>query len=587
MPKTSLAALAACIIALATICGYGRSSQAQPTQRWLIRILPDGSVSPHSAPVRRVDRVYYLTEDLETWGSDGVVIEASGAVLNGNGHRLKGDGARGTRGVLVKASHVEVVNLLVETFQHGVMVAGAESVEVRNLTVSKCSEGISVVNSSVVRVTGNLLIDSVTSVNLLFSHSVEITENRVVGGVWGIYAMNLTGVTVVRNTVINSSWGLMLLYSSGAKVVGNEFWGCGVYVRGSFRNTFSENRVNGKPLVYLERIVGGEVRDAGQVVLVRCQGVKVANLSISRASVGVLLYESSGSTVEGSNLSRNNWGLMLHTSHNNTVRGNWVEGNDVGVYLYESSGNRVAGNVLLRNGLGLWLACSASNSVNGNCFIANRVQASAGCGENRWVGAEGGNYWSDGPDENRNGGWYANVPYRVGPGNIDERPLTACPLESVLKLPAPYCALALSPHEERVFVNEYFYVAIKAESLLPLKTVRFEIRGREWVETESFAWERSSGQWDAARKIVRMMARSPGATTIEAFLRDAAGRQTSCTITVNVIEREPKAETVKVEPTPRSDHMTLLVTSVALAAAGIAAAFAVKRKRPALANQTR
>ncbi|MEM1847986.1 MAG: NosD domain-containing protein [Thermofilaceae archaeon] len=584
MLRLGLTVLVASVVALALICGYGQRSQAQASQRWLIRILPDGSISPHGAPVRRVDRVYYLTEDLEAWGSDGIVIEASGIILNGNGHRLKGDGARDTRGVIVRGSRVTVLNLTVEAFQLGVMVTGAEGVEVRNVTVLKCSEGVSVVNSTGVSVIGNLLVDTVTGVNLLFSHSVEVAENRVVGGVWGIYVMNSSSVTVARNTVVNSSWGLMLLYSGGAKVVENELWGCGVYVRASFRNTISNNSVNGRPLVYLEEVEGGEVREAGQVVLVRSRGVRVANLSISRASVGVLLYESSGITVENCTLSRNIWGIMLHTSHNNTIRGNWVESSDVGIYLYESKGNLVAENALLRNGLGLWLACSARNTVQGNCFIANRAQASAGCGENRWTDYGGGNYWSDGSDEDRDGDGYADDPYRVGPGNIDERPLTACRLESVLRLPAPFCTLELLSQPSEVLAGEYFLVAIKAESPLPLKAVRFEIRAGEQRETGYFAWDRSSGPWDAVRKVFRTRARLPGTATIEAFLKDSAGRQTSCATTVNVVERGPQSEVGNPELAPQLNLPALAAVAVMLAAAGLVAALVKMRGRRATAS---
>lgn len=529
-----LAPLTAILVALAACLGSMPPAAAQTAQSRLILILSDGSVSPRGAPIERIGNVYFLLADLEAWGSDGIVIEASHAVLDGRGHRLVGDGTRGTSGILVRGVGVVVRNLYIEGFQRGVLVSAASNVEAVNLTVARCSEGVSVLNSTDVRVLGSSLANNIAGVNAIFSHNVEVAGNSIERGVWGVYVANVTSFTLSRNRVANSSWGLMLLFSPGAKLLENEFWGCGIYSIASLGCYAVDNTVNGKPLIYLEGAANVEVGEAGQVVLVNCTSVRVSKLSIQKASVGILLYKTKQSIVESCNLTGNIWGVMLHGSTNNTLAANWVEGNDVGIYLYESQGNAIFENVLLRNGLGLWLACSSSNRIYGNCFILNRMQASAGCGENLWQGVGGGNYWSDADDTDLNDDGIADRPHKVGWGNIDEKPLTACPLPKVLQLPPPACSLTLKGNAT-LEGAESFAVAVKSEGALPPKALRFTLQaGGLSNKTNWLDWDRSEGLWDAILKTARLKAPASGAVIVEVDVKDAAGRTAKCSIAVNV-----------------------------------------------------
>jgi len=86
------------------------------------------------------------------------------------------------------------------------------------------------------------------------------------------------------------------------------------------------------------------------------------------------------------------------------------------------------------------------------------------------------------------------------------------------------------------------------------------------------------------RKVFRTRVRLPGTAAIEAFLKDSAGRQTSCATTVNVVERGPQSEVGNPELAPQLNLPTLVAIAAMLAAAGLVAALVNARKRRAAAS---
>jgi parallel beta-helix repeat protein len=151
-----------------------------------------------------------------------------------------------------------------------------------------------------------------------------------------------------------------------------------------------DNTVNGKPLVYLEGVTNYSVGDAGQVVLVRCDSIRVENLNLSRASVGVQLWETNSSTISWNNITNNDDGV--------------------------------------------WLDYSFNNEIYHNSFINNTSQVSSDRSVNVWDDGypSGGNYWSDytcldlykGPYQNETSSdGIGDASYVIDANNTDRYPL--------------------------------------------------------------------------------------------------------------------------------------------------------------------
>jgi parallel beta-helix repeat protein len=119
------------------------------------------------------------------------------------------------------------------------------------------------------------------------------------------------------------------------------------------------------------------VGDAGQVILVNCDNIRVENLNLSQATIGLQLLETNNTIISGNNITYNSEsGIWLASSSSyNSVSGNNITGNWNGVSLIGASYNSISGDNIAGNGFGIWLLSSSYNSVSGN-----NIAASGHCG---------------------------------------------------------------------------------------------------------------------------------------------------------------------------------------------------------------
>jgi len=342
-----------------------------------IFIRADGSIDPPTANMSTIDNVTYtFTDNI----FDLITVERNNIVIDGDGYTLQGTGFEPGI-VMIGRTNVTIENMRISTFRYGVYSESSSDIMVSGNNMTNNGSGVYVINSSDNTVSGN---------------RIEASEHS------------------------NSSGGVWLYVSSGNTVSGNIFVDCGLSVLSSYGNVVIDNLVNGKPLVYLEGVSDFAVgEDAGQVMLVSCNRIRVENLSLSHVeyalelqrtnntaisrnnitdnSFGVRLIDSSDNTVSGNNLASNFWfGVCLESSsgnaisgnnisskhingvrldessNNNTISGNNVTDNDSGVYLGLSSNNTISGNNLTDNYFGIYLdIMSNGNTVSGNNVISN------------------------------------------------------------------------------------------------------------------------------------------------------------------------------------------------------------------------
>ena len=182
--------------------------------------------------------------------------------------------------------------------------------------------------------------------------------------------------TIINNKFYKDKWyGIRLRDSSDNTILSNEFEGCGFFVSGwSYNNEIEGNIVNGRPLVYLENKKDEEILDAGQVILVKSEGITVKGCNLSLTTVGIEILESSNCIISDNKIRENNrYGIYLADSSNNTIANNTISEEDCyGFYLRDSSYCKIKNNEFKHCGLFIatWYRAmsieSHDNEVEGN-----------------------------------------------------------------------------------------------------------------------------------------------------------------------------------------------------------------------------
>ncbi len=342
-----------------------------------IYIRVDGSIDPADAPVITYDNItYILTDDIMS-NENGIVVERDNIIIDGKGYTIQGTCVRKTA---YRFKGVDLSNR-------------------RNVTVT----------------------------------NIKITNFR-----WGIYLLHSSGNRINGN-IIAHNWeqGIYLCCSSNNSISGNIFLNDGLFAAYSYGNIVVSNLVNGKPLVYLEKVSSYVVEEAGQVVLINCTGIRVENLNLSNTCVAVELWAAWNCTISGNNITANNLGgIHLGFSSGNRISGNIIASNFLdGVYVWYSSNNNISGNTITSNGrYGVYLYCSSNNRVYHNNFINDTGKIHGFNSINIWDDGypSGGNYWSDytgtdfysGPFQNETGSdGIGDTPYIIDENNKDRYPL--------------------------------------------------------------------------------------------------------------------------------------------------------------------
>jgi parallel beta-helix repeat protein len=469
-----------------------------------IYIEPDGRIYPSTAPIKNVGNVTYtLTDNI----NESILVLRNNIILDGAGYAVQGTG-NGTGIALSGRSNVTIRNMTIEAFYRGVdlnssydctfsksdVTANTRWGIVLNSSSRDIVFGNNITNDAVVgvylwssfycNVTGNTITDNECGVLPRLSSGDTVSGNNITANsLYGLYLDSSPDITILGNNITNSRFGVELFRSSRCTVSGNMFTNDGFFVDGSsYGSVVLNNLVNGKPLVYLENVSGYTVSDAGQVVLVGCNGIVAENLDLSNATTGIELWGTANSEITNNTMANEFSGVVfLYLSHDNTVSRNDITNNGIaGVYFEYSSNNTLSGNNITNNSRdgiqffhsssctvaknditnnsrdgivlnssssctvsannitnngedGIVLNSSSNNKFFHNNFI-NTEQVASQSSTNVWDASypSGGNYWSDytgvdqksGPGQNLNSSdGIGDVPYTIDSSNQDRYPL--------------------------------------------------------------------------------------------------------------------------------------------------------------------
>ena len=149
----------------------------------------------------------------------------------------------------------------------------------------------------------------------------------------------------------------------------NIFFKDGILVKES-GNTFSNNKINGKPLIYLEgesnKIIDGR---AGQIILINCNNIEIKYKILSSTTIGLDLINSHNCLISRNKISGNTISGISIEGNDNTISNNWITRNREGIYIVGDN-NMISRNNIIINLRGLfWIGID--NIVQENNFIFN------------------------------------------------------------------------------------------------------------------------------------------------------------------------------------------------------------------------
>ncbi len=346
-----------------------------------IYIRADGSIDPPDAPISTVDYVTYTFTGNITSDADGVVVERSNVIIDGNGYTLQG-----TR------------------TGYGLFLNGRSNVTIKGTQITNFEYGM-FLNYSV----GNTIYGNIVTNNQMFGILLWKDSNSNI---------------VASNAITNNNYGIDLGYSKNNDIVSNNISHNSYGVSGRFSSS-KNNIVNNT----VENNVRNGVEFYGWDY---SENVIISNNTITSNGWGGIWFVSSASnnTVIGNHIAENGYsGIELHSSNHNLIANNTITDNtDDGVLLESSYENLIIkNNVTSNHKYGLNMV-SSNNTIFHNNFFGNvrRPQAYVAASvSDVWDDGyqSGGNYWSDYSGVDANGDGIGDAPYVIDADNKDRYPL--------------------------------------------------------------------------------------------------------------------------------------------------------------------
>ena len=355
-----------------------------------VYIRADGSIDPPDAPIQREGDVYTLTDNITSLG-DGIVVERSNIIIDGNGYTLQGNKS-GDGVCLSSVSNVTIKNTNIKDFY--------------STKPFVFYYGIYLHESSNNRIFENNLVNNDVGIYLDFSSNNELFRNKILeSNLYGIESYRSSNNHIFGNNV-TKSWiaGIRLESSLNNEVFGNNIAHNdedGIELKSADNNSVFENNITAN----------------------NCYGISIwlsSNNSVFRNDITSNSKEMGGT------------GINLDGSSYNRLYQNNIANNDWGIYFYYSLYNRVFRNNITTNYHGVYFdSSSLNNSVYHNNFVSNPAHSEC---VNVWDNGYpfGGNYWSDYTGVDLFSGSYQNLTGSDGIGDtsyvIDENNTDRYPL---------------------------------------------------------------------------------------------------------------------------------------------------------------
>lgn len=303
-----------------------------------IYIMPDGTITPSTAPLSTMDNVtYILTEDINA----SISVGRDNIVVDGLGHKLRGTGwltwPSETGLDLTRRVNVTVKNFELRNFWCGIYLEYAWNNSIYENNITDSGVGIRLVRSPNNTLSGNVI------------------ENNTLQSVY-IYESSHTALR--NNDMVSNRWNFAVHgFRSGDFI----------------QDIDTSNKVNGRPIYYLVSQRDITIpSDAGYVGLINSFNITVEGAEFTNVEPGVILVNTSNSIVANSTMANTMFfGIRLLNSSGNIIYGNNITQNYKGLQLSSSANNTILGNSITENNRGIWIEYSPGNRLRSNVMMDN------------------------------------------------------------------------------------------------------------------------------------------------------------------------------------------------------------------------
>ena len=246
-----------------------------------------------------------------------------------------------------------------------------------NCIVNGSGSDVFTLKADGIRIEGFTITGGWDGIHILSNNNTIINNIISSNNYHGIFLDESNNNSISNNIISSNKYGIDLLFSDKNTIRENEFINNGLSVPYSYGNIVEDNKVNGKPLVYLEDESDKFIDNAGQVILVRCKNITIMNSELTNTDVGIELFESDNCLISNNNISSNNhYGIYLSASNNNSISNNKICSNNFyGIFLSGSKNNSISNNIICSNnyyGIELWY--SKNNKIINNQFIKDGLR---------------------------------------------------------------------------------------------------------------------------------------------------------------------------------------------------------------------
>ncbi len=280
--------------------------------------------------------------------------------------------------LLVKCDNITVQDKELSNTCTSILLAKTHNCHISGNTISSNKwGGIYLKDSSNNNISMNTISNSNAGIVLINSDDNFIQSNSISSNErYGIWLYSLSNDNTFLNNIFSNNYGGLCIEgnSNYNDVKDNVFFNDGVWIYGAYQNTFSNNLVNDKPLIYLKSKSDFIIdEDAGQIILVSCNNIIVESQDLSNTCVGLMSVDTHNSLIVGNIFDSNKvHGIFLTHSNSNNISMNTFSNSQRGITFDTSDNNIIFRNIISSNkAFGIWLAISNNNIISNNDIRKN------------------------------------------------------------------------------------------------------------------------------------------------------------------------------------------------------------------------